>query len=110
MQAVCAALRSKLSALAGGTHDFVAMLRHAGLERLDAGASAARGNAEKTHSSVGFGAVFAGVRFDPDLCAIRIARLVGAYDAGASSILGWRKARRRMTRSSVALLTGSISR
>ncbi len=52
------------------------------MQRLDAEASAAPGDEAKTYSSAGFGAVFAEVRVDPDLCTIRVARVVGAYDAG----------------------------
>ena len=62
--------------------DGESLLRDAGLKRLDVEASAAPGEEAKTHSSVGFGAVFAEVRVDPDLCTIRVKRLVGAYDAG----------------------------
>lgn len=82
VQAACAALKSKLAHLAPGTNDYEGLLRSAGLERLDAEASAAPGDEAKTHSSVGFGAVFAEVRVDPELCTIRVARVIGAYDAG----------------------------
>jgi Nitronate monooxygenase len=41
-----------------------------------------------------FSAVFAGVRVDPDLGLVRLNRFVGAYDAGRSSILRQREARR----------------
>ena len=84
VQAACAALRSKLTDLARthGSNDFARLLSDAGLQRLHAEASAAPGDEAKTHSSVGFGAVFAEVRVDPDLCTIRVARVIGAYDAG----------------------------
>ena len=84
VQAACAALKSKLTDLARtrGTNDVESLLRYAGLPRLDAEASAAPGDEAKTYSSVGFGAVFAEVRVDPDLCTIRVARVMGAYDAG----------------------------
>ena len=84
VQAACAALKAKLTELAAsrGANDLEGLLRGAGLQRLDAEASAAPGEEAKTHSSVGFGAVFAEVRVDPDLCTIRVKRLVGAYDAG----------------------------
>ena len=87
VQAACAALKAKLADLAGdnnndGKHDYEGLLHAAGLGRLDAEASAAPGDEAKTHSSIGFGAVFAEVRVDPDLCTIRVKRLVGAYDAG----------------------------
>ena len=84
VQAACTALRSKLTDLARarGTDDYERLLRNAGLSRLDAEGSAAPGDEAKTHSSVGFGAVFAEVRVDPDLCTSRVARVIGAYDAG----------------------------
>ncbi len=86
VQAACSALKAKLDALAGAhggdAADPVAVLRHAALARLDAEAEARPGDDAKTHSSVGFGAVFAEVRVDPDLCTVRVARIVGAYDAG----------------------------
>ena len=84
VQAACAALKSKLTDLARarGMNDLESLLRNAGLPHLDAEASAAPGGEAKTHSSVGFGAVFAEVRVDPDLCTIRVARVIGAYDAG----------------------------
>ncbi len=82
VQAACAALISELAKLGQGTSDYEGVLRRAGLERLDAQASAAPGDEAKTHSSVGFGAVFAEVRVDPELCTVRVARMIGAYDAG----------------------------
>ena len=84
VQAACAAVMAKLAGLASthGKNDLEGLLRDARLQRLDAEASSAPGEATKTHSSVGFGAVFAEVRVDPDLCTIRVKRLVGAYDAG----------------------------
>ena len=84
VQAACAALKSKLTDLARNqdTSNFENLLRDAGLQRLDAQASVAPGEEAKTHSSVGFGAVFAEARVDPDLCTIRVARVIGAYDAG----------------------------
>ena len=84
VQAACAALKAKLADLAAsrGTNGLESMLRSAGLSQLNAEASSAPGEEAKTHSSVGFGAVFAEVRVDPDLCTIRVKRLVGTYDAG----------------------------
>ncbi len=84
VQAACAALKAKLAELAStrGTNDLDGLLRSAGLPSLAAEASAAPGEEAKTHSSAGFGAVFAEVRVDPDLCTVRVKRLVGAYDAG----------------------------
>ncbi len=84
VQAACAALKSKMADLARarGRNDYSGLLREAGLQRLDAEASAAPGDEAKKYSSVGFGAVFAEVRVDPDLCTVRVARVIGAYDAG----------------------------
>ncbi len=84
VQAACAAVKAKLADLGStrDTNDIEGLLRNAGLQRIDAEASATPGEEAKTHSSVGYGAVFAEVRVDPDLCTIRVKRLVGAYDAG----------------------------
>ena len=82
VQAACAALKARLAKIDAGTGDYVSLLRRAGLQRVDAQASAAPGNEAKTHSSVGFGAVFAEVRVDPALCTIGVSRVIGAYDAG----------------------------
>lgn len=87
VQTVCRALRTKLDDLArsqGGdaADDPAAVLRRAGLERLDADGGAAPGDEKQTHSTYGFGAVFAEVRVDPDLGTVRMARIIGAYDAG----------------------------
>ena len=80
VQAACVALKSKLAAIGQGSNED--LLRKAGLQSLSAEASATPDHEAKMHSSVGFGAVFAEVRVDPDLCTVRVARLVGAYDAG----------------------------
>lgn len=85
VQACCDVLKARLDELGkvhGGANDPAALLRRAGLQQLDAEASAAPGNEAKTHSSAGFGAVFAEVRVDPNLCMVRVARVIGAYDAG----------------------------
>ena len=85
IQEACAAVKAKLAALAQGApvdSDFAAVLPRAGLERIEAEASAKPDDAMKTHSINGFGAVFAEVRVDADLCTIRATRIVGAYDAG----------------------------
>ena len=79
----CLRLRAKLDGLPGGTAmDGVAVLQAAGLDRLDADGAAQPGEEAKTHASMGFGAVFAEVRVDPDLGTVRVPRIVGAYDAG----------------------------
>ena len=77
----CAAVKAKLAALGEGT-DVTAVLRNAGLDRIEAEANVQPDDAMKTHSINGFGAVFAEVRVDMDLCTIRATRIVGAYDAG----------------------------
>ena len=86
VQEACAALKAKLAALPNGapadSGDPAAALRRAGLDRLGAEASSKPDDAMKTHSINGFGAVFAEVRVDADLCTIRATRIVGAYDAG----------------------------
>ena len=95
VQAACRALRARLDALARshqteaphdgagrGAADPAALLRRAGLTRLDADGSAAPGDEAKAYAVYGFGAVFAEVRVDPDLGTARVARVVGAYDAG----------------------------
>ncbi len=86
VQAACSGLKAKLDDLArdqgGDNRDPVGVLRRAELVRLDAEAEAKPGNEAKTHSSAGFGAIFAEVRVDPDLCTMRVARVIGAYDAG----------------------------
>ncbi len=83
---VCQTLRKKLDDLArqqgGGVDDPVALLRRAGLERLDAQGGTKPGNEQKTHSSYGFGAVFAEVHVDAEIGTIRVRRVIGAYDAG----------------------------
>ncbi len=81
VEQACAAVKAKLAALGQGT-DFAAVLHRAGLDRIEAEASAKPDDAMKTHSINGFGAVFAEVRVDADLCTIRATRIVGAYDAG----------------------------
>ncbi len=86
VRAACQALRTKLDDLTGKggseVDDFATLLRHAGLERLDAEGSAKPGDEQKTHSTYGFGAVFAEVHVDAGIGTIRVRRMVGAYDAG----------------------------
>ncbi len=86
VRAACQALRTKLDDLAGKgggeAGDFVLLLQHAGLERLDAEGSTKPGDEQKTHSSYGFGAVFAEVHVDAGIGTVRVRRMVGAYDVG----------------------------
>ena len=81
VEQACAAVKEKLAAIGDGS-DFAAVLRRAGLDRLEAEASAEPDDAMKTHSLNGFGAVFAAVRVASDLCTLRATRIIGAYDAG----------------------------
>ena len=86
VQAACRALRAKIAELArdqkSEATNYAELLRRAGLEKLAADGSAAPGDEKKTHSTYGFGALFAEVMVDFDLGTIRVAWLVGAYDAG----------------------------
>ena len=86
VSSACQALRTKLDDLArqqgGASDDLVSLLRQAGLTQLGAAGATQPGEEQKTHSSYGFGAVFAEVRVDPDLGTIRATRIIGAYDAG----------------------------
>ena len=84
--AACGVLVAKLDVLVKdhgrSAHDGAALLRSLGLAQLDADGKSAPGDEAKTHAMNGFGAVFAEVRVDPDLCTIRVPRIIGAYDAG----------------------------
>ncbi len=86
VQAACDRLRATIAELAArlgiDESDIGALLRRAGRDRLEASATTAPGDETKSHSSHGFGAVFAEVVVDPDLCTVRVPRIVGAYDAG----------------------------
>ena len=87
MQAACAALKAKLASRAADhgmdPQDGAAVLRRAGMDSLSADGSAEPDEAnKKTYAMNGFGAVFAEVRIDPDLCTVRVHRLIGAYDIG----------------------------
>ncbi len=86
VQAACQALRQQLSELARqhdtSTADLPGLLRQAGLSEVRAQGSAGPDSAPPTHSTYSFGALFAEVHVDSDLGTVRVARLVGAYDAG----------------------------
>ena len=87
VQAACAALTAKLKSLAQqqphSGSDYARVLQGAGLNELSAVADAAPAeDLEKKYAMNGFGAIFAEVRVDPDLCTIQVRRLIGAYDAG----------------------------
>ena len=86
VRSACEALRAKIDGLArehgGSSGDGVALLRRAGLDRLAAAADAEPDDDAGKFTTCGFGAVFAEVRVDPDLCTIRVPRVIGAYDCG----------------------------
>ena len=87
VQAACAALNAKLSLLAPDkdwrSSDGGEVLKRAGLDRLSAEADAAPDpHGKENYARNGFGAVFAEVRVDPDLCTIHVRRMIGAYDIG----------------------------
>jgi xanthine dehydrogenase YagR molybdenum-binding subunit len=58
------------------------LLRHHNLAFLEAEATATPGEETKKFSSAAFGAVFVEVRVDEAIGAVRVARMVGAYDVG----------------------------
>ena len=90
VQAACEALCRKLRELAagmqaepgGGMDAYVALLRLAGLDHVEAEAEATPGKEEQVFSSYAFGAIFAEVRVDAEFGTVRVPRLVGAYDIG----------------------------
>ncbi|MDB5040294.1 MAG: xanthine dehydrogenase family protein molybdopterin-binding subunit [Candidatus Eremiobacteraeota bacterium] len=83
VQAACLAVREKILKLAIGKEetygDIVARL---GGEPIEVEASSAPGDERSRFSMHGFGAIFAEVAVDPDLCTIRVRRMSGAYGAG----------------------------
>ena len=83
---VCAELRQRLEELATqhgcDPADAAGVLRRAGTDQLTASGGAQPGGEQTTHSAYSFGAVFAEVRVDPDLCEIRVPRILGVYDIG----------------------------
>jgi xanthine dehydrogenase YagR molybdenum-binding subunit len=90
VRAACLAAR----ALAGGTNYRDIIARRGG-EPIGAAASSARGDEQRRFSMNAFGAVFAEVAVDPDLCTVRVRRAVGAY--GAGRIINPRLARSQCT-------------
>jgi xanthine dehydrogenase YagR molybdenum-binding subunit len=83
VRAACEALAAKLRSL--GANDATApeeVLRRHGLQSLVADAEAKPDEDAKKFASAAFGAVIAEVRVDPAFGAVRVSRLVGAYDAG----------------------------
>ncbi len=87
VRAACLALQAKLSELitkvgAASTDDPGHVLQRAGVESLEAEGSGEPGDVQKQYSTYSFGAVFAEVHVDPDFGTVRVARILGAYDAG----------------------------
>jgi xanthine dehydrogenase YagR molybdenum-binding subunit len=66
----------------GSGGDLTEALKRSGLDKLGADGSAAPGDETKTFSSSAFGAVFVEVMVDPELGAVRVPRIIGAYDIG----------------------------
>lgn len=65
------------------SEDFAAILSRAGAVDLTGAGSASRPAADaEAHAMNSHGAVFAEVKVDPDLCQVRVTRLVGAFAAG----------------------------
>ena len=84
VQAACAALRAKLAGM-GVAPDFAdlrAGLARAGVDHVEADGEASYDRKKAKLSEHSFGAQFAEVTVDPDLGEIRVARFVGAFDAG----------------------------
>ncbi|HEV7506300.1 MAG TPA: xanthine dehydrogenase family protein molybdopterin-binding subunit [Thermoanaerobaculia bacterium] len=77
VQAACLAAREK----AGGS-DYREIIARGGGEPIEAEASCAPSEERQGFSMHAFGAVFAEVAVDPDLCTVRVRRAVGAYGAG----------------------------
>jgi xanthine dehydrogenase YagR molybdenum-binding subunit len=80
VQAACESVRAKLRVADG--RSYADALRDHGVDRLSATADVGPGEEFKKFSAWAFGAVFAEVRVDADLGVVRVARIVGAYDAG----------------------------
>jgi xanthine dehydrogenase YagR molybdenum-binding subunit len=83
VQAACLAVREKIRKLAiGGEEAYGDIVARLGGEPIEAEASSAPGDERSRFSMHGFGAIFAEVAVDPDLCTIRVRRMTGAYGAG----------------------------
>src|SRR5207302_3939998 len=84
VHAAALALRDKIVSLGGAASDVSScralVARNGG--DIEARASAEPGDEEHRYSMHSFGAVFADVRVDPDLGAVRVARIVAAYGVG----------------------------
>jgi xanthine dehydrogenase YagR molybdenum-binding subunit len=80
VQAACSKAREEALARGGGD-DLLAALRLIG-EPVEATATSAPGEETKRFSMHAFGGVFVEVAVDPDLCEVRVRRIVAAYGAG----------------------------
>ncbi|MGN6583194.1 MAG: xanthine dehydrogenase family protein molybdopterin-binding subunit [Rhizobiaceae bacterium] len=80
MQAACRKAREEALAR-GGANDLAEAMDRIG-EPVEASVDSKPGDASKRFSMHAFGAVFAEVAVDPDLCETRVRRIVGAYGAG----------------------------
>lgn len=84
VHAACLAVRAAagLPNDGGGGQTYREIIARRGGRPIEAEASSAPGDERQRFSMHGFGAVFAEVLVDPDLCTVRVRRAVGAYDAG----------------------------
>ena len=87
VRAACVAVLGKVDALRAqlqlaSENDPAHVLRQASLESITDEGSAESAEEQKQYSTYSFGAVFAEVHVDPDFGTVRVARIVGAYDAG----------------------------
>jgi xanthine dehydrogenase YagR molybdenum-binding subunit len=82
VQAACLAVREKIRKLAIGQETYGDTIARLGGESIEAEAFSAPGDEQTRFSMHGFGAIFAEVAVDPDLCTIRVRRMTGAYAAG----------------------------
>ena len=80
VQAACQAVRARLGV--GHGRSYADALRDHGVDRMTATEDVEPGGEADTFSAQAFGAIFAEVHVDPDLGLVRVARIVGAYDAG----------------------------
>jgi xanthine dehydrogenase YagR molybdenum-binding subunit len=80
VQAACLAAREKAGG--SGASEYREIIARRGGEPIEAEVSCAPSEERQRFSMHAFGAVFAEVAVDPDLCTVRVRRAVGAYGAG----------------------------
>ncbi len=82
----CEKLRTKISELAHAQSlpetRLESILERSGLSEISANADSKPGNEKESYAMYSFGAVFAEVHVDQDFGTVRVARMLGAYDAG----------------------------